>query len=126
MRRARPERSKAVLVVDDDRDVRETLAEAVQTTGRLAFIAAGGAEALHRLDDPDLPRPCLIILDWKMFPMNGGEFLERLALRQDSAEFPVLVVTGDSALHERAVPGVLATLQKPDLEGLLRLLDEYA
>jgi len=126
MRRAYSERSKAVLIVDDDRDLRETLAEAVQSTGRLVFIAAGGTQALRQLDEPHLPRPCLIVLDWKMFPMGGAEFLERLALRHDAAHFPVLLMTGDSALREREVPGVLGTVQKPDFDALLRFLDEYA
>ena len=126
MHGAPAERSKAVLVVDDDADIRESLADAVERTGRLVFTAADGTEALRRLDAADLPQPCLIVLDWKMSPMGGQEFLERLELRQDAVRFPVLVMTGDSALRERGFPGVLGTVQKPDFDGLLRLIDEYA
>jgi len=126
MRGAPAERSRAVLVVDDDRDVREVLADAVGATGRLVFTAADGTEALSRLEAGDLPRPCLIVLDWKMSPMGGQEFLEHLKLRQDAAQFPVLVMTGDSALLERGIPGVVGTVQKPDFDALLRLIGEYA
>jgi len=114
------------LIVDDDPDVREVLADAVGATGRLVFTAADGTDALRQLDAGDLPQPCLIVLDWKMRPMGGQEFLGRLELRPDAARFPVLVMTGDRALRERGIPGVLGTVQKPDFQALLRLLNEYA
>jgi len=126
MRGAPAERSRAVLVVDDDADIRETLADAVQRAGRLVFTAADGTEALSRLDAGDLPRPCLIVLGWKMAPMGGQEFLERLELREDARQFPVLVMTGDSALLQRHIPGVVGTVQKPDFDALLRLIGENA
>jgi CheY-like chemotaxis protein len=126
MRETPAERSKAILIVDDDADVREVLADAVGATGRLVFTAADGTEALHRLDAGDLPHPCLIVLDWKMWPMGGQQFLERLELRPDAARFPVLVMTGDSALRECGIRGVVGTVQKLDFEALLRLLNEYA
>jgi CheY-like chemotaxis protein len=126
MRGAPAERSKGVLIVDDDRDVRETLADAVESMGRLVFTAADGTEALRRLEAGDIPQPCLIVLDWKMWPMGGQQFLERLELRPDAARFPVLVMTGDSALRGRGIRGVVGTVQKPDFDALLRLVDEYA
>jgi CheY-like chemotaxis protein len=114
------------LIVDDDPDVREVLADAVGATGRLVFTAADGTDALRQLDAGDLPQPCLIVLDWKMSPMGGQEFLEHLELREDVARFPVLVMTGDSALLERGIPRVVGMVQKPDFDALLRFVDEYA
>jgi CheY-like chemotaxis protein len=75
MRGAPAERSKGVFIVDDDRDVRETLADAVESMGRLVFTAADGTEALRRLEAGDIPQPCLIVLDWKMWPMVASSSL---------------------------------------------------
>jgi CheY-like chemotaxis protein len=64
----------AVLVVDDDADVREALAELVATSGRPVFTAADGGEALELLDADAVPRPCLVLLDLMMAPMDGRAF----------------------------------------------------
>src|SRR6516164_9703664 len=61
-----------------------------------------------------------------MSPMGGQELLELLELREDASRFPVLVMTGDIALRERGIPGVLETVQKPNFDALLRLVDKYA
>ena len=80
-RGARPDRHKSVLVVDDDLDVREAIADAVQSTGRHTLTARSGGEALALLAAPSFPRPCLVLLDWTMSPMSGAEFLEQLNAR---------------------------------------------
>jgi PleD family two-component response regulator len=95
----------AVLVVDDDADVREALAELVATSGRPVFTAADGGEALELLDADAVPRPCLVLLDLMMAPMDGRAF---------------------HTLPRELRPGVLGTLRKPfEVEELLAILDRH-
>ena len=91
-----PPRGKAVLVVDDDANLRETLAEVVETTGRRALMAKSGSDALSKLDSA--PRPCLVLLDLGMSPMSGQEFLEELRTRPDAADFPVVLTSGTAPI----------------------------
>jgi CheY-like chemotaxis protein len=90
-------RTRAVLVVDDDRDLRELVADVLEGSGRRVFTARDGADALQQLDRNGIPRPCLVLLDWFMAPMGGRTFLERLAARSDAAEFRVLLLSASSA-----------------------------
>lgn len=116
--------NRAVLVVDDDADVREGLVDLIQETGRDAFGAASGAEALGLLET--LPRPCLILLDIMMPGMTGFEFLEVIQKRPDSAEFPVLLISASSAIERaRYYTAVLGALRKPiELRDLRAALDK--
>ena len=104
--------SRAVLVIDDDMDVRESLVDVIQHTGREAFGAASGLEALGLLET--LPRPCLVLLGIMIPGMNGFEFLELIHQRPDAADFPILVISATSAV-ERAnyYTAVLGALRNP-------------
>lgn len=80
-----------VVIVDDDEDTREALAEALADAGFQVEQFATGGEALRRIDesgDPDV-----ILLDLRMPGMDGEQFLERT--RATSAR--VVVLTGDSS-----------------------------
>jgi DNA-binding NtrC family response regulator len=116
----------AVLVVDDDQDVREGVADAVSDSGRAVFTARDGGEALQLLDDPEIPRPCLILLDWLMTPMGGQAFLEQVRGRDDFEQLSILIMSADGAFVPSAtLPGVIGTLHKPfELDALLAILDE--
>jgi CheY-like chemotaxis protein len=90
-------RKAAILVVDDEEDVRETLAELLANEGYVAMMAGNGREALHTMEKflPDL-----IITDITMPDMNGGELMRNLAADPRFERIPVMVVT---ALPERAL-----------------------
>ncbi len=105
-----------VLVVEDERDIREVVAEALADEGYEVIGASDGAEALEKLH---ACHPTVVLLDLMMPRMNGWEF--RAAQRQDPdpevARVPVIVL---SALGR--VPDLEAAeyIQKPcDLERLL-------
>ncbi len=119
---ANPACEEAVLIVDDDPDIREVMVEVVESTGRLVITAADGSEALKRLDS--VPRPCLVLLDLQMEPMSGPEFLMRLQARSDAAEFPVVLMPASPSA--RNAPGVVAVLRKPFSVGdLSAILNEH-
>ncbi len=98
----------AVLVVEDDDDVRESFAEVLELHGYRVVTAENGQRALEVLDD--LPRPAVIMLDLMMPVMNGPEFLAELR-RGKHRELPVVIV---SAFADRAagLPAE-AVLEKP-------------
>ncbi len=69
---------KHVLIVEDEPDIREAMAEAVQEAGFLVSTAENGAVGLERaLSD----KPDLILLDIVMPILDGHGMLEKL--RQD-------------------------------------------
>jgi CheY-like chemotaxis protein len=88
-----------VLVVDDDPDVRDTIADVLGTEGYRVLEASEGKEALRVLE---LARPNLIILDMLMPVMNGRAFLEEQRRIPAVADIPVLVITAYGVAHEDA------------------------
>ncbi len=81
--------SGAVLIVDDDPDVRQMLHEVFASSGYQCRLAANGQEAL---DAFATERPPLTVTDVKMPVMDGLEFVKRAhALDPDAA---LLVLTG--------------------------------
>src|SRR5207248_2059822 len=64
---------RTVMVVEDDADVREAIAEVLSDCEYKPVHAANGAEALHRLRTAEV-RPCVILLDMMMPTMDGWQF----------------------------------------------------
>jgi len=81
-----------VLVVDDDRDVAEALADVLRDIGYAVDIASNGAVALERLQQQPYE---VIVTDLRM-PVLDGEGLYRALERQGHPALRrVVVVTGD-------------------------------
>jgi DNA-binding response OmpR family regulator len=80
-----------VLVVDDDRDTRDLLQAALEQRGFTVVLTSSGKRAvmLARQENPDL-----ILLDLKLPGMDGYEVLQRLKGLSDTADIPVVVITG--------------------------------
>jgi CheY-like chemotaxis protein len=116
-----------ILVVDDDKDIRETLGEILVHEGYDVEMAENGARALELIRRG--PTPSLVLLDLMMPVMSGWEFLELAETDQDLADIPVVVV---SAMPAPLAPtdargGVKACLHKPvKLDQLLDLVHHYA
>lgn len=110
-----------ILVVDDERDIRDTIAELLAEEGYAVEEAGDGAEALAKARDC---KPIVVLLDLMMPGMNGWEFRARQRGDPELAAIPVIVL---SALGK--VPGVdaAAYLQKPfGLEDLLSVVRRHA
>jgi CheY-like chemotaxis protein len=116
--------SCAVLVVDDDRDIRETLQEILETEGYEVQTARNGADGLERAR---AVRPSLILLDLFMPVMDGAEFRHRQMQDSQLAGIPVVIVSAAAGLEERiAALGVAAHLEKPlDIEHLFDVVGRY-
>jgi two-component system, chemotaxis family, chemotaxis protein CheY len=116
-----------ILVVDDDRDIRETLGDILLHEGYHVEMAENGARALELIRRG--PPPALVLLDLMMPVMSGWEFLEMAETDADLADIPVLVVSAMPAplAPSAARGGVKACLHKPlQLEQLLSLVHQYA
>ena len=87
----RPRPNRCILVVEDDADVRETLAELLEAAGYQIAGAANGRQALEYLRWARPPG--LILLDLMMPVMDGHQFRQRQ--RQDPvlASIPIAVVS---------------------------------
>lgn len=113
---------RSVLVVDDDSDNRESLAELLEVHGYAATTAADGDEALRiAVEEP----PTAIILDLMMPKVGGFEAVQRLKSDQRTKEVPVVCLTGLTNMRELAIQlGFAAYLVKPvQSERLLRVLE---
>jgi CheY-like chemotaxis protein len=114
---------KHVMVVEDDRDVREAIAEILEDNDYRPIRASNGQEALDRLRAGGI-KPCVILLDIMMPVMDGWQF--RTQQRQDPqlSSIPVIVLTAHANVVE-AANGMqaAASLKKPiQLDDLLSLV----
>jgi CheY-like chemotaxis protein len=112
--------SGTVLIVDDDDDLRNVMAEVLTEEGFSACTASNGQEALEAISRV---RPGLILLDWMMPVMDGQETLESLRANEELAKIPVVIVSVSD--RSKAVRGIAPLLKKPfKREVLLKMAHE--
>lgn len=114
-----------VLVVDDDRDIRESLVELLEDHGCAVMGAANGFEALAALMRSE--GACLIFLDLSMPVMDGTRFREEQLKRDEFKDIPVVLISAFANLgnHPKGLE-VDAYLQKPlDAADVLDLARRY-
>jgi CheY-like chemotaxis protein len=111
-----------VLIIDDDQDNRELLAEFLEVGDYVAVSCGAAAEAERILDTR--PPPCLVISDVRMPDMDGRTFVARLRARPGFEETPVVFVTGTAA--SLLGPMNEPVLTKPvDLDALMTAVDRH-
>ncbi len=102
------QRSRNILLVEDDADILAALAEQLRDAGYSVDVAPDGNAAWDHL--MGLNRPSLIVLDLKLPGLSGWELLERLRGSTSLVGVPVIVV---SAYLGFPPAGALAWLKKP-------------
>lgn len=90
----------SILVVDDDEDIRNIMAMALGCMGYSVVVAGDGLVA-SRLLAQGL-RPSLVLLDLMMPGMDGEEFLATMRQNPDTADIPVVIMSGNRATSEKA------------------------
>ncbi len=109
-----------VLVVDDDDDLREVVADAIADAGYEVIQAENGQVALARMRERS---PCLVLLDLMMPVMDGWEVVAAMDSDPALASVPVCVVTAQDRLPP---PRATCTLKKPvPLATLLDTIGQY-
>jgi CheY-like chemotaxis protein len=112
-----------VLIVEDDEDLREMMAQLLTLEGYQTTTVANGREALQYLHDGE--KPHLILLDLMMPVMDGWEFRRQQQADPALAPVPVIVL---SALDQARASTLQAEafLKKPlDFDRLLSLVRTY-
>lgn len=100
-------RAGTVLVVDDELDVREIVAEILTDAGYGVRLAADGREGLAAATG--IERPAVLLVDLVMPVMTGNELVSRLRASPRTVDLPVVVMTSDPA----RAPAGLPVLSKP-------------
>ena len=101
----------SLLITDDDRGFRETLAEVFRQRGYRTLLAADGEEALTIVKAEEVH---LVLLDMHMPKLTGLETLQRVRLVR--ASLPCILITAgldDRILAEARAARVVRVLAKP-------------
>jgi CheY-like chemotaxis protein len=102
-----------VLLVDDNEDSRFLFAKVLEDAGFRVVTAADGVECIRAARER---RPNVILLDIEMPNMDGRQALEVLRREPETADTPIIAVTGATRLQVRGdldELGFAAVLLKP-------------
>jgi len=109
-----------VLIVEDDKGIRDILQLALESSGYPVRVAINGSDALEALEREPAD---VIVLDVRMPVMDGFEFARRYGARGGRARLVVLTAVQEMAQAKSEFAGARA-IEKPfDLD---RLLDAVA
>jgi CheY-like chemotaxis protein len=112
-----------VLIVEDDEDLREMMAQLLTLEGYEAATVANGREALDYLHHTSTPN--VILLDLMMPVMDGWEFHRQLEADPALAPVPVIVLSAVDQVRAANIHAA-AFLKKPlDFDRLLALVRTY-
>lgn len=109
---------KKVLIIEDDIDIRELIAEILDEEGYITATAENGKIGLDYLIACNVnDRPDCIILDLMMPVMTGLQVLERLQADHpnDLAKIPVIIATAKGSPKEdlKNMPSNVTKIRKP-------------
>ncbi|MCL2381613.1 MAG: sigma-54 dependent transcriptional regulator [Treponema sp.] len=112
-----------LLVVDDEKNIREGLAAGLELSGYEVVIAADGNEAFTRFLKGDID---LVISDLRMPGLGGGDLLKKIL--GEVPDFPVIILTGHGTVEtavEAMRTGAWNFLSKPvNLDHLSELVKQ--
>ncbi|MBC7537897.1 MAG: response regulator transcription factor [Bacteriovorax sp.] len=114
--------NKSILVIEDNKEIQDSLKMALEVEGYYVFTADNGKEGLDKLEK--IPTPCMILLDLMMPVMNGWEFVDAISKDLMLSTIPVVVVSafGD----KKGTPKTDGYIQKPiDLDALLNTVTKH-
>lgn len=85
-----------ILIIDDEANLRKTLAEILHARGYTTLEADDGSTAIELLNNAT---PDLIFSDWKMPKIGGEQVLQYLHSQEKLASIPVIVMTAYGSSH---------------------------
>jgi len=100
-----------ILIIDDDKSIRETVRRILEYEGYTVLEAADGREGLTRVSDE---WPDAVLLDIKMAGLDGIEVLRRI--KEVDSEIPVVMISGHGTVAtavETTKLGAFDFLEKP-------------
>lgn len=85
-------KSKIILIVDDDEDIRKLLVRILEPTGMKVLVADGPASARELLKEA----PHLILTDLNMEPEDGFSFIQSIKLHPEYEHIPILILSSQN------------------------------
>ena len=80
----------AILIVDDEREIRDMLRFALERNGFKVIEAESAEDAINRLEGP---LPDLILIDWMLPGGSGLDLVRRLRRDDHTADVPLMMLT---------------------------------
>jgi CheY-like chemotaxis protein len=108
-----------ILVVDDDDDFREALAEILTSAGYPAEQAENGEVALRRIGEE---APGVVLLDLKMPVLDGWGVVDRMRKDPRTAHIPILILSAYGFEWESELLGAQGFI--PKSVGMEEILDK--
>ncbi len=105
--------TKTVLIVDDEKDIRDLLAYNLSKEGFAVLTASDGNEALKLIGEHPI---AIVVLDIMMPGLDGYEVCKRIRSNKDTANLPVLFLTAKSTEVDQIIGLELGAddfIQKP-------------
>lgn len=115
-----------ILLVDDDDELRESIAEGLENSGFSVTRASDGNDALGHLRTSSLPS--LVLLDLLMPGMNGWQLCEVMHADPVLAEIPIVALTATASMDPESLhlADVADWIAKPfDLEQVLEVIRPF-
>ena len=97
----RPTASASCLLVEDEREQRDMLANLLEMRGCTVDTAESGQEALDRLASGDLPD--LVLLDMRLGDIDGVEVIRRLRSNAETENLRIIAISGLSSAEVESV-----------------------
>jgi DNA-binding response OmpR family regulator len=112
---------RKLLVVDDDRQIRESLRKLLRAEGYEVTLAATGKEGIEKFN---AERFDLLLLDLNLPDHNGWDVFETLT--SHNPFLPIIIITGRDKQYDLAAgAGVGALIEKPlNVPRLLQIIPE--
>ncbi|MEW5766320.1 MAG: response regulator [bacterium] len=114
-----------ILVVDDEKDVRDFLSEILMVEGFQVIFAADGQEALEIVRER---KPDLVLLDIKIPKLDGWAVLQIIKSNHETKSIPVIMLTGMNEVIDRMTSYYLRAdgyISKPFTnEELIKVINE--
>jgi two-component system response regulator HydG len=113
-----------VMIVDDDQDLAESLAEFLEMSGCSVTTAANGKEALlgHGKQDFDVT-----FMDVRMPIMNGVDSFFEIRKLKPTAKIVMMTGFKEAIVTKALEAGAAGLLNKPfDIEAMLAIVDKAA
>jgi CheY-like chemotaxis protein len=112
----------AVLIVDDERAIRDTLVEILEDEGFAVRTAADGAQAIEAIERE---QPCVVLLDMRMPVLDGWGVAAELRARGLRVPIAVMTAASDAQRWCDEIGGD-ACLPKPfDLDKLVATVARF-
>jgi CheY-like chemotaxis protein len=117
---------KSILIVEDDKEIRQTLIDILEGEGHKVLSAHNGQVALDILHSTE-ELPGLVILDLMMPVMDAYGFRKEQMKDEKLASVPTVLFSADGRLAQKAALGGFSEfIKKPaELDDLFALAEKY-